>query len=217
MMRARRAIVLSVFLSAIPALGQVATTQPAPTAGSTKSQEWSFSTSAYAYAVADSRNFVQPTFTADRGPLHLQMRYNYENLETGSAWIGYNFEAGDRLTFKLTPEVGGIFGDTNGIAPGWGFSLNYWRLELYSESEYVFDLGSKSGNFFYTWSELSISPTDWFRAGLVAQRTRAYQTDVDVQRGLLFGVSFKKLDVTSYIFNPDREKQTYVFSVSVEF
>jgi hypothetical protein len=217
MIRTLRAIVSALLISAIPARGQVAATQPGSQGGSRESKEWSFSASAYAYFVADSRDYVQPTFTADRGRLHLQLRYNYENLETGSAWIGYSFEAGDKLTFKLTPAVGGIFGDTNGIAPGWAFSLNYWRLELYSESEYVFDLGNKSDKFFYTWSELSISPKDWFRAGLVAQRTRAYQTDVDVQRGLLFGVSFKKLDITSYVFNPDRDKQTYVFSVNVEF
>jgi hypothetical protein len=217
MMRALRLIVLAGLLSAVPVLAQVAATKPPPATGSAKPQEWSFSASAFTYFVPDSRDYIQPTFTADRGRLHLQMRYNYENLETGSAWIGYNFEAGDKLALKLTPAVGGIFGDTNGIAPGWAFSLNYWRLELYSESEYAFDLGSKSGNFFYTWSELTISPKDWLRTGLVAQRTRAYQTDVDVQRGLLLGFSFRRLDVTSYVFNLDRDKQTYVFSLNVEF
>ncbi len=52
------------------------------------------------------------------------------------------------------------------------------------------------GSFFYSWSELSVSPVDWFRFGLVGQRTRAYQTDVDIQRGLLVGFSYKKMDFT---------------------
>ena len=49
-------------------------------------KRWSFSGSAYTYFVPDSHEYVQPTFTADRGWLHLETRYNYEDLETGSAW-----------------------------------------------------------------------------------------------------------------------------------
>ena len=56
---------------------------------------WSFSASAYTYVVPDDSNYVQPTFTADRGWLHLEARYNYEALDTGSAWIGYNFSGDD--------------------------------------------------------------------------------------------------------------------------
>jgi hypothetical protein len=212
-----RAIVLGVILSAMPATGQEAPTTPQAAAAEAQKQEWSFSASAFTYFLPDQRDYVQPTFTADRGWLHLQARYNYENQETGSVWIGYNFKTGDKLALELTPAIGGVFGDTDGVAPGWAFSLSYWRLELYSESEYVFDFGSKSDNFFYTWSELTISPKNWFRTGLVAQRTRAYQTDVDVQRGLLLGFSFKHVDLTSYVLNLDRDKQTYIFSVNAEF
>ena len=59
-------------------------------------EAWSFSASAYTYAVPDDSNYVQPTFTADRGWLHLEARYNYEALDTGSAWIGYNFSGDER-------------------------------------------------------------------------------------------------------------------------
>jgi hypothetical protein len=65
------------------------------------------------------------------------------------------------------------------------------------------------------WS--GIVPVDWFRFGLVGQRTRAYQTDVDIQRGLLAGFSYKKIDFTTYVFNLDRDKPTWVFSVGVSF
>ena len=65
------------------------------------------------------------------------------------------------------------------------------------------------------WS--GIVPVDWFRFGLVGQRTRAYQTDVDIQRGLLAGFSYKKIDFTTYVFNLDRDKPTWVFAVGVSF
>jgi hypothetical protein len=61
--------------------------------------------------------------TADRGWLHLETRYNYENLETGSAWVGYNFSGGEKLKWEFTPMLGGVFGNTTGVAPGYEFRL----------------------------------------------------------------------------------------------
>lgn len=45
---------------------------------------WEYSVSAYAYWVPEGRDYVQSAFTADRGSLHLEARYDYEDLETGS-------------------------------------------------------------------------------------------------------------------------------------
>src|SRR5262249_9607075 len=96
-------------------------------------------------------------------------------------------------------------------------SLSYHMLELYSESEYLFDLNDSSGNFYYNWSEATLSPRDWFRFGLVVQRTKVYQTDLDIQRGLLFGVSIKRVDLTGYVLNLGWEKPTVIFSVGINF
>src|SRR5258708_1099917 len=108
-----------------------------------------------------------PTFTADRGWLHLETRSNYENLETGSVWGGYKFSGGKKLEWEFTPMLGGVFGDTTGVAPGYKLSFSYWKLELSSEGEFVFDPRDSEGSFFYSWIELTISPVDWVRFGLV--------------------------------------------------
>jgi hypothetical protein len=178
---------------------------------------WSFSASAYTYIVPDSREFVQPTFTADRGWLHLEARYNYEGLDTGSAWIGYNFSIGEKLSLELTPMLGGVFGDTTGVAPGYKYTLSWWKLELYSEGEYVFDTRESSNSFFYTWSELSLAPVDWFHVGVAVQRTKLYQSDLDLQRGFLVGFSYKNVDFTTYVFNLGWTDPTVVLAVSVGF
>jgi hypothetical protein len=180
-------------------------------------QTWSFSASAYTYVVPDSGNYVQPTFTADRGWLHLEARYNYEALDTGSAWVGYNFSGGEQLAWEFTPMLGGVFGDTAGIAPGYKGSLGLWKLELYSEGELVFDAGDSSDSFFYNWSELTLAPMDWFRFGLVTQRTRAYESDRDIQRGLLVGFTYQKLDLSAYLLDPDADTPTFVFAVGWDF
>ncbi len=216
---------LAVLLGAANSLAaQPTSNTPAPPTNSapaavaeTAGDAWSFSASAYTYLVPEDRDYVQPTFTADHGWLHLEARYNYENLDTGSAWIGYNFSLGEKLSLEFTPMLGGVFGQTTGWAPGYEGTLSWWKLELYSEGEYVFDTGDSSDSFFYTWSELSLSPVDWFRFGVVVQRTKLYETDFDVQRGFLVGLSYKRVDFTTYVFNPDASSPTIVLGLEFSF
>lgn len=222
--RATEAILTTLVLAAACAWAQNTTRQDpinanvVPPAIETEQEStWAFSVSAHTYIVPDSREFVQPTFTADHGRLHMEARYNYEALETGSARVGYNFSGSEKLAWEFTPMLGGVFGKTTGIAPGYKGSLGWWKLELYSEGEYVFDAGDSLDSFFYNWSELTLAPVDWFRFGLVTQRTRVYETDREIQRGLLVGFSSKQVDVTGYVFNPDESKPTVVAAAALNF
>ena len=103
-----------------------------------------------------------------------------------------------------------------GIAPGCEASLSYGKIELSVANEYVFDTGSKSGNFYYAWPQLTYSPLAWLRLGLVAQHTKAYQTSVSIQRGFLVGVSYKSVEFTTYIFDPEAQP-TAVLEVGYSF
>jgi hypothetical protein len=179
--------------------------------------EWELSASAYTYVLPDEDNFLQPSFTADRGRLHLEARVNYESLDTASAWLGYNLGGGETVTWELTPMIGAVFGGIDGVAPGYKGSLAWKKLEFYSEGEYLFDAGDTADSFFYNWSELTFAPVESFRFGLVTQRTRVYQTERDIQRGLLAGFSFNRLDLTGYVFNPDGAKPTVVVAIAVTF
>jgi hypothetical protein len=222
--RAFEAIMVAFVLAAVRSQAQDATTNATPATNSVPEaieaadeKKWAFSASAYSYFVPDDHEYVQPTIAFDRGWLHLEARYNYENLDTGSAWVGYNFSGGKKLEWEFTPMVGGVFGDTSGVAPGYKGSVRWWKLELYSEGEYVFDSEVHSDSFFYNWSELSLAPVDWFRFGFVAQRTRAYKSNVDIQRGFLVGFTYKKIDLATYVFNPDESKPTTVMAVTLNF
>lgn len=198
------------------ARGQAMKDTPAP-AVEEEEKTWAFNASAFTYLLPEEPDYAQPTFMADRGRLHLEGRYNYEGLRAGSAWVGYNWSFGEKLTLDLTPMVGGVFGDTTGIAPGYEALLSWRKLELSSESEYVFDTGSSSDNFFYTWSELAWAPADWFRLGVVVQRTKVYKTDFDIQRGFLVGFAYKNATFTTYVFNPDASRPTVVLGVGLSF
>jgi hypothetical protein len=213
-----RRVRLAILGAALALSASAARAQDPPPPAPTPEEEptWEFSTSLYTYFLR-FQPYGQPTATADRDWLHLEARYNYEDLETGSLWVGYNFSAGEDLTLELTPMIGVVFGETDGFAPGYRLSLAYGKLELYSEGEYVFDSEDSEADFFYSWNELTFYFTDWMRAGLVAQRTRAYETELDIQRGLILGFSVESASLAFHLFNPDKDDPLAVVSIAVSF
>jgi hypothetical protein len=178
---------------------------------------WSFGLSGALYLLPDEKDFVQPTFKVDRARLHLETRYNYEDRESVSFFAGASFEMGDEVELTLTPMIGGLVGQTDGIIPALEADLTFGPFEAYGEAEYVFDLGDSSSSYFYMWSELSVWPTEWLRAGAVTQRTRVYRTERDIQRGLLVGISWKRLEGALYFFNPGSDDHFTVVSLGVSF
>jgi hypothetical protein len=193
------------------------TVVPVKQAEETDRNTWSFAAVGYGYIIPDDQSYFSSTFRADRDWVHLEARYNYEDRKTGSVWLGYNVSFGEKLILDATPMVGGIFGKKTGVAPGYLFTLSYKKISLYSEGEFVFDTKNSGGNFFYNWNELTYSPTDWVRFGLASQRTRAYQTPLNVQRGFFAGFSYKRVDFTTYIFNTGWTDPTVVLAAGFKF
>jgi hypothetical protein len=227
-MSARRLLallVIPVALAADDALAQAPADPPISTAaGSTPAasaeageNEWAFSVFAYDYLVPDDEDFLQPTVTADRGQLHLEARYNYEDFNTGSLWIGYNFSVDGDATLVFTPMIAAVVGDTDGVAPGFNLVVDWWRLAFSSQSEYVIDASDSTNNFLYTWTELAIWPLDWLGAGVVVQRTRVADLGFEAEPGVLLGLAWKNLSVTAYVFGLDESAQTVVVGAGLSF
>jgi hypothetical protein len=212
---------LTVFAMVVLLTGQIlcqeAPSSAAATSSGVSTNPWEFNLTTDGFIVPNGTSYVDPVLMADRSWLHLEARYNDENLRTGSVWVGYNFTAGKKLVLEVTPMIGGVFGRTTGIAPGCEASLTYKKLELSVTNEYVFDTRSKSGNFYNTWPQLTYSPWDWLQVGLVAERTRAFQTSLDVQRGFLVGVTHKDWESTVYVFNTGFTDPTVVLEVGWNF
>ena len=186
-------------------------------ADETAEDEWECSLSISTYLVQNGRDYANPILVADRDWLHLEARYNYEAIKTGSLWLGYNFSFGKKLAFEGAPMLGGVFGDITGIAPGYTISISYEPIEFFTQGEYFFDAGNRSENFFYTWSELSCAPVSWFRAGIVVDRTRALGSNFDIRRGPLVGFKYKKVDFTTYWLSPGSRDATFIFTVALNF
>ncbi len=163
-------------------------------------KKWDFSATANFYFVEDDF-FVLPVATADRGRLHLEARYNYEDRNTTSLWTGMNFHFGESFTTDATVMAGVVFGNSDGVAPGLELTMGYKRFELYAEGEYFISTEDINLNYGYLWTDLTYSPTEWLALGISGQRTRLYSTSVDVQRGILAAVSYKNANLSAYWYN----------------
>jgi hypothetical protein len=198
-------------------LGGTETNVRLEVADETAENEWEYSLSTSTYLVQHGRDYVNPNLVADRGWVHLEARYNYEAIKTGSLWLGYNFSFGKQLAFEVTPMFGGVFGDITGLAPGYTISISYEPIEFFTQGEYFFDAGDRSENFFYSWSELSCAPVTWFRAGIVVERTKAFGSTSDIRPGPLVGFKYKNVDLTTYWLSPGSRDATFIFTVALNF
>lgn len=172
--------------------------------------------SLWAYIVPENDDYLQPTVMADHGWLHLEGRYNYEAPSTASAWFGYNISFGSKVTFDVTPMVGAVIGDLTGAAPGYELTIEWWKLSFSSDGEYVFDFDDRENDYFYNWSQLGISPVEWLEAGVSIQRTRAYDSERDIQRGFFAGATWKSVNFSAYVFNPD-DTPTWILALTYTY
>jgi len=199
-------------LAATPCLAAAQT--PADSAVSA-TQQFEYTASVLVYFLPDDDDYAGPIFSADRGRLHLEARYNYEDLRTASLWAGATWAGGSRFLWDVTPMAGLVFGRTDGLAPGLEMTLGYWKLEWYSESEFVIGFNSREEDFFYTWSNFSLNLLENAQISIAVQRTLAFESDVDIGRGPFIGGTFRNFSCTFYSYNRHRDDRYFILEADV--
>jgi hypothetical protein len=177
---------------------------------------WEFAITAYPTVVRDGENYTSVIGAADRGPLHLEARYNYESIGARSAFVGWTFSGGEAITWELTPLLGGAWGTTKAFVPGLEVSVAWGKLDFYSEAEYVRS-SERTDRYFYAWSELGFRPVEWLRIGVAGQRTNVYGSERDIQRGPFAQVTWGPVTIGGFWFNPGSSNQIFVGSIGATF
>lgn len=211
------AVASALFLSSLACAAQEGGAAPPDSVA--KKPSWAYSATGMYYSLNDQSDFLLAVAIAERGQLHIEARYNYEALDSGSLFAGWKYSGGDKLTYDLTPIIGAVFGATQGIAPGFEASVVYGITDFYIESEYMYDTNTKDDSYTYAWSELGLSPLDWLRFGLVGQRTRVINSDRDIQQGAFAQlITPGKVTLGLYVFNPNDSNDRFtIFSLAAKF
>jgi hypothetical protein len=178
---------------------------------------WEFALTAYPTVVRGGDNYTSAIAVADRGPLHLEARYNYESVGARSAFVGWTFAGGEAITWELTPLLGGAWGTTQAFVPGFEASVAWKQLDFYVEAEYVRDSHERTDSYFYAWSELGFRPAEWLRIGIAGQRTRTYGGERDIQRGPFAQLTWGPITIGGYWFNPRSGDQVFVGLIGATF
>ena len=200
----------------IPPVAVVATLLAANTAAAQENaQAWAFSATALLYVDAGP-SFLLPIVAADHDALHLEARWNYEDLETFSGWVGWTFETGDSLHLAFTPMLGGVAGRSDGIAPGVELTLGWRAFELYTESELVIPLDDQDG-YLYTWTQLTWSPSERVGVGLSGQRLRSAGSERTIDFGPMATFQAGPIGLEAYVYNPFSSDAFTVIGASVAF
>ena len=182
-----------------------------------ESAGWSYWTGIDLYLFPDEPGYVQPIFTADHGALHLEGRYNYEDLDTGTFLIGRNFFRDADVEIEVVPMLGAAAGLTDGIVPALSFRLAWSWLEFQSDAEYVFDLDDRENDFFFAWTELSVWPSASFRVGFAEQRTHVKGVPAEANYGLFVGLAGPRMGGSFYSFRDSEGYRYWIVGVDLSF
>lgn len=144
-------------------------------------------------------------------------RYNYEDVETLSFYVGKTFSRNRKLSYALTPLVGGAVGNFNGISTGINIDLDYDRFFFSLQPQYSFSTDKRSDHFFYNWSELAYQPLEWLYAGVSFQHTRLYNTKPAFESGILVAFTFRNVTIPVYAFAPLKSNRYFMLGMTIEW
>jgi len=142
-----------------------------------------------------------------RNNWYFEGRYNYEEMNTFSLYVGRSFSKTDKLSYSIIPMLGGVVGNFKGGSAGVNAVVEYQRLFFSTQSQYTRSFHERSTDFFFTWSELAYQPWQWVYFGLSTQQTYLPKIRSLVSEpGVVLGFSVDRWSFPLYYFNSTNNK-----------
>src|SRR5688572_15089237 len=92
----------------------------------------------YGYIKKNETMTLVPIFNYESSDhTYVEARYNYEDLNTFSFYIGRTFSGKDKLSYSLTPILGAVMGKFTGGSVGMNGVLEYGDLFFSTQSQYT--------------------------------------------------------------------------------
>lgn len=180
---------------------------------------WTTSLQTFWIEPPEESGYLSGILSADRGALHLEAHWAYEDRDTFSFFVGRSVDLGFDGDFSgtLTPRIGYAFGDSDGVVPAANLDVAWKSLSFYTDAQYLIGTSDETDDYFYSWSELALNFGDRFSVGLVGQRTNVFDQELTVDRGFLIGATLGPTYVTAYLFNPDVDDPYWSVAVGAAF
>ncbi|HNW91079.1 MAG TPA: hypothetical protein PKN48_15575 [Bacteroidales bacterium] len=148
---------------------------------------------------------------------YLEARYNYENLNTASLYFGRSFAFDKKAFVEITPMLGGVVGETNGISPAFNFFLGYKSFSTSTQCQYTIDLKDTKNSFFWDWTIFYFSFSEHFGLGGAMQMLIPQSEKGIYNAGPMVRLSYKSLAAEMYVYNFWQYQPTYAVAVQYAF
>jgi len=139
-----------------------------------------------------------------------EARYNYEEVETFSLYLGRAITGGNDLNYSFVPMLGGSVGKFKGVSTGVNVDMDYNKFFFSSQSQYSMPTNPYGHYFWYSWSEVGYQSLKWLYAGLSVQHTHDRLAGDDLQPGMMIGFTFNKFTIPVYTFDPFGNGRSFI-------
>lgn len=146
----------------------------------------------------------------------IELRYNYEDAQTLSAFAGKTVEGGENLRYSVTPMIGFSAGRFTGISPAINGEAAYKKMYAWAQSQYSIAANKTAGNFFFNWSELGYNISPLLYSGIAMQYTQQHNKDY-FDPGFVAGMNFKSISIPVYVFSPFKQDRYYIIGLNYEY
>jgi hypothetical protein len=147
---------------------------------------------------------------------YAELRYNYEEAGTISAYGGKKILVSASKKFSIIPMVGISAGRFTGLSLAFNADAEWEKFFASSQTQYSRAIKKNEQRFFYSWSELGYSVCDNFYAGLSIQCTLQRNLN-ETKPGLLAGFCFKNISLPFYVFRPFQRDRTFILGLVYKY
>jgi len=171
------------------------------------------------YDMSEQQTFtlVPIVYFQTRHNWYFEGRYNYEALNTASAYAGKVFEKKAAFSYSFNPVLGLVAGKFNGGSAGMNIEANYKKISFSSQSQFTFSLINRDQNFTYSWSELSYNAANFLEAGISLQQSGEYETKNKFDKGVFLKLECSRWTLPFYVFKKSGNEKFFVLSLIYEW
>lgn len=148
---------------------------------------------------------------------YTEMRYNYEDINSASVYIGKSFCGKGPLAYSVTPMLGIVFGNFKGGSFALNLELERKKIFASMQTQYTVNSEEAAKSFYFNWAELGYQPLKWFYAGISTQLTKWYKGRSTMEYGIVTGLVIKKVSIPVYVFNPLGNKKNFIVGINAEW
>lgn len=171
----------------------------------------------YNYLGRANNNMIVPMIHIEtKHNWYAELRYNYEEAQTLSAFAGKTFTGGKSFAYNVTPMAGVSVGNFAGLSFAANMEIDWKNFYMASQTQYSIATKRSADNFFFSWSELGYNITDYIFGGLAIQYTLEQEKNV-VEPGFVAGLNFKNISIPFYVFSPFQAGQYFVLGLNYEY